>query len=80
MATVHFSLKDTPETRTELGLLLQIDPKQFVHDGLISVEFSGLEDKVLHTLIGAVANHGLQFQTQEKAPARAKEVSKNGSK
>lgn len=64
MASATFTISDTPEARKELSLLFQIEPKQLdkvSHDGLITVEFPELlEDKALHVISSAVANHGFQ--------------------
>lgn len=60
MATAIFTLKDSQEARSELSLLLQIDPQQLsIHDGFITVEFQDeLEDQALHIISRAVSNYG----------------------
>lgn len=64
MASALFTLADTQEARTEISLLLQIEPSQLAvvaHNGFLVVEFPNLlEDKALHVLSSAVANHGFQ--------------------
>lgn len=73
MAKATFTIADTPAARTELSLLLQIEPSQLdsvSHNGLITVEFADLlEDKAMHVLSGAVANHGFQVSINHK-PAK----------
>lgn len=91
MASATFILEDTPEARKELSLLLQMEPKSLdkvSRDGLITVAFPELlEDKALHVISSAVANHGFQVSINhspvEKAEAKqpaSKPVSKQGSK
>ena len=69
MASAVFHIKDTKAARAELSLLLQIDPKQLstlVQDGRITLEFTDLlEDKALHVVAGAVANHGFRHTAPE---------------
>lgn len=81
MASAIFTLKDTPEARTELALLLQIGSQELdklSRNGLLTVEFPNLlEDKVMHVLSRAVANHGFLVQIDHKveaAVAKAKTV------
>jgi hypothetical protein len=77
MASAIFSLEDTKEARAEISLLLQIEPSQLdriSHNGYLTVEFPNLlEDKALHVLSGAVANHGfvvsINHTPVKKAPS-----------
>lgn len=72
MASAIFTVRDTQEARTEISLLLQIEPSQLAvvaHNGFLVVEFPNLlEDKALHVLSSAVANHG--FQVAIVAPSK----------
>lgn len=86
MASAVFHIKDTKAARTELSLLLQIDPKQLnalAENGRITLEFTDLlEDKALHVVAGAVANHGFRHSpTKEPDPKTVNKLSnKAGSK
>lgn len=82
MASVLFHLKDTPQARAELHLLLQTEPLQLdVHNGLITVEFENVaEDQAMHVLSRAVANHGFQHSPAKIEPKPKAQGVNNGSK
>lgn len=74
MASAIFTLKDTPEVRTELSLLLQIEPAELTkvsHGGLLTIEFPELlENKAMHVIVGAVASHGFSVSINHSPTKR----------
>lgn len=75
MASAVFVIEDTKAARSELALLLQIEPSKLdrvTHNGYLTVEFPNLlEDKAMHVISSAVANHGFKVSiTDPSRPAK----------